>query len=352
MQNQPIGCAIVGYGPVFNWGWMHARWIGAVADLRLVAICDRDPVRAARASDDFPEIEVYTDLDELLRRDDVDLVAVVTPHNTHAAIALECLQAGKHVVLEKPMCLSVAEASAMVETASRVGRTLAVFHNRRHDGNVRAIREIIDQGTIGEVFHLEVAECRYSPGFDPDGSAPPWRALKQVSGGTLYDWGAHAVDWILSMVPSPMTRVTGFFHKRVWHEVSNEDQTRALIHFENGCVAEVLRSQIAFIEKPYLWYILGTRGAILDTGRDAIKGYCHELNGPSGGSLRLRTADGEREVPYRESDWATYYADLADHLLRGAPVPVSGEDGRRVIAVLETAEISARTGRSEPVAFP
>lgn len=350
MDNR-IGCAIVGYGPVFNWGWMHARWMQAVPDLRLVAICDRDPVCAARARSDFPEVEIHTDLAQLLRRDDVDLVAVVTPHSTHAPIALECPRAGKHVVVEKPLCLSVAEATAMIDTAAQAGRTLAVFHNRRHDGNVRAIREIVEQGTIGDLFHIEVAACGYGPGFDPSRPDRPWRTLKEISGGALYDWGAHAVDWILSLVPSRMIQVTGFFHKRVWHEVSNEDQTRALIHFENGCVAEVLQSHIAFIGKPYLWYILGTKGAIVDAGRDAIKGYCQELNGPPGGSLRLRTAEGEREVPYKTSDWSAYYADLADHLLRGAPVPVSGEDGRRVIAVLETAEKSARSGRSQPVPY-
>ena len=347
-----LGCAIVGYGPVFNWGWMHARWMRAVPDLCLVAICDRDPARAVRANGDFPEVETHTDLAELLRRDDVDLIAVVTPHSTHAAIVLECLRAGKHVVVEKPMCLSVPEATEMIDAAEQAERTLAVFHNRRHDGNVRAIREIVEQGTIGDPFHIEVASCGYGPGFDPARADRPWRALKEVSGGALYDWGAHAVDWILSMVPSRMTQVTGFFHKRVWHEVSNEDQTRALIRFANGCVAEVLQSTIAFIGRPYLWYILGTEGSIVDTGQNAIEGYCQKLDGPPGGSLRLRTAEGEREVPYKKSDWATYYADLADHLLRGAPVPVSGEDGRRVIAVLETAEKSARSGHSEPVPHP
>jgi scyllo-inositol 2-dehydrogenase (NADP+) len=352
MGKPRVRCAIVGYGPVFNWGWMHARWIQAVEDLELVAIADRDPACAARARIDFPAIDVYPDLDALLRRDDLDLVSVVTPHSTHAAIALECLKAGKHTVVEKPMCLSVAEATRMIEAADRAGRTLAVFHNRRHDGNVRAIKEIVDQGIIGQVFHLEVTACGYGPGFDPGRPDRPWRTLKEVSGGALYDWGAHAIDWILSLIPSRIAQVSGYFHKLVWRESSNEDQTRAIIRFENGCVAEVMQSHIAFLGKPYLWYILGTQGAIVDSGRNAIKGYCQELNGPPGGTLRLRTADGDREVPYLESNWAAYYADLADHLLRGGPVPVSGEAGRRVIAVLETAERSALNGRSEPVPYP
>jgi scyllo-inositol 2-dehydrogenase (NADP+) len=192
-------------------------------------------------------------------------------------------------------------------------------------------------------------------GYSPDSNfgrpGEPWRGRKAISGGGLYDWGAHAIDWVLSLVPSRMTQVTGFFHKFDDRALRNEDQCRAIIRFENGCVAEVIQSRAAFIGRPYLWYVLGTRGTIVDTGHGAITGYCQELNGPSGGNLRLRTEEGEIEVAYKESDWATYYADLADHLLRDAPVPVSAEDGRRVIAVLETAENSSKTGRSLRVPY-
>jgi predicted dehydrogenase len=350
MAEGKLGCAIVGYGPVFNWGWMHARWMEAVPEMEVVAVCDRDPDCAAKAKRDFPEVDAYTDLGEMLRRDDIDLVSVVTPHNTHAALVVECLKAGKHTCVEKPMCLSVAEATEMVETAKQVGKTLAVFHNRRHDGNVRAIKEVVESGQLGEVFHIEVTACGCDAGSNYGRPGEPWRARKEISGGALYDWGAHAIDWVLSLVPSRMTQVTGFFH-RFRQESSNEDQTRALIRFENGCVAEILQSRLAFLGRPYLWLILGTKGAVMDSGHDAIKGYCQELNGPPGGSFRLRTEEGEREVPYKESDWSTYYADLADHLLNGAPVPVSGEDGRRVITVLETAEKSSECGRSLDVPY-
>jgi predicted dehydrogenase len=350
MSTSRIRGAIVGYGPAFNWGWVHARWLQAVPEMEVVAICDRSPECAAKARQDFPDVAVFTDLTALLQRQDIDLVAIVTPHNTHAALAIQCLQAGKHTVVEKPMCITIPEATAMVDAARRAERTLAVFHNRRHDGNVRAIRQVVDSGEIGEVFHIEVAGTGHGGSFTWDRPGEPWRASKAISGGGLYDWGAHAVDWVLSMVPSRMTQVTGFFH-RFGPDTTNEDQTRAIIRFENGCVAEIIQSRVAYYGRPYLWLILGTKGAIVDSGHDAIKGYCQELNGPPGGSFRVRTAAGERELPYLESDWATYYADLADHLLRGAPVPVSAEDGRRVITVLQTAEASSRSGRSEAVPF-
>ena len=335
-----IRCAVVGYGPTFNWGHMHARWIEAVPGLSLTAICDKDIECAAQARNDFPKIDIYTDLDELLTRGEIDLVAVVTPHSTHASIVQDCLNAGKHVVVDKPMCISIAEADAMIVAAENRELTLAVFHNRRHDGNFRAIKKIVAQGEIGEVFYIEVASCGYGRPADT------WRSKKEISGGQFYDWGSHAIDWVLNLIPTGLAQVTGFYHKRLWSDVSNENQTQAMILFDNGAVANILQSNSARIGKP-LWYILGTEGAITDSGRDAIKGYTQHLNGPAAGHFTAVTEAGEREGPYMESDWLSYYVDLADHLLRGTPVPVSGKEGRRVITVLETAEKSARNGHSE-----
>ncbi len=186
MMNERIRCAVVGYGATFNFGWMHARWIQAVPDLKLVAICDQNPACAEKAKNDFPDVDADTDLRAMLGRDDVDMVSVVTPHNTHAPLVIDCLNAGKHVVVDKPMCPSIAEATEMIETARKANRTLAVFHNRRHDGNVRAIKEVIEQGRIGDVFHVELSACGYGrPGNW-------WRSRKEISGGALYDWGSHA----------------------------------------------------------------------------------------------------------------------------------------------------------------
>jgi len=344
MNDDKIQCAIIGYGTTYTWGWMHATWIKAVEDFNLVAICDKDATCVEKAKTDFPEVDTYTDMHKMLAQDDIHMVSVVTPHNTHSSIVIECLKAGKHVVVDKPMCINIAEATEMIETSEKVDRTLAVFHNRRHDGNVRAIKEVIDQGKIGDVFHIELSSCGYGrPG-------EWWRSNKEISGGALYDWGSHAIDWVLHLIPSKIVQVTGFFHKLVWHELSNEDQARAIILFENAAVADITQSNIAYTGKP-LWRILGTKGAIVDTGKDAIKGYINDLIGPSGGSFKLVNSEGETKIKYKESDWITYYIDMANHLRRGAPVPVSGEDGRRVITVLETAETSAQSGKSEDVPY-
>jgi len=358
-----IRCAVVGYGATFNFGKAHATWISHAEGLELAAVMSRSAERTAAARRDWPGILVFNDYDALLAQPEIDLVSLVTPAYTHAPLAIRALRAGKHVVVEKPMCLTTAQATMMMEEARLAERTLAVFHNRRHDGNYRTIKRLVDSGAIGQVFHVELSQTNF---------ALPWSNLpayadKKQAGNALYTWGAHAVDWVLNLIPGRIRQVTGFFHKLVWHQVSVEDQARALILFENGAVADILWSNIAAIGKP-LWRILGTAGAIEDSGRDALAGYSQppgsaenlagavpELIGHSSGHLTLvtRQKDGfvSQQIPYDPSDWVQYYRDLAAHLLHGAPVPVPAEAGRRTIDVMETAERSALLGRSLPVAY-
>jgi len=346
--NAPVRCAVIGYGPAHNFGRAHGRWIDATPDLKWIAVCDKNPKRLKVAKDEFPNLEMYINVTDMLANSDIEMVSIVTPHFTHAPIALECMRAGKHVVVDKAMCLSLDEAALMIEEAKKNDVMLAVFHVRRHDGNFRAIKEVVHSGLIGDVFHLELSAGGYGH--------PPawWYSDKALSGGAFYYWGPHAIDWVLTLIPERIRGVTGFYHNLLWHDVSVEDQTRAIILFENGAVADVTWSHIDAAGKP-LWRILGTKGAILDTGAGGIKGYQNEIIGPPGGSFRIiRIEDGERkesDVPYKDSDWLTYYIEIADHLLRGGPVPVSGEDGRRTIAVFEAAERSARNGETEPVEY-
>ena len=342
----PIGCAVIGYGPKYNFGWAHSAWIEATPDLRLVAVCDLDRDRTEAARQDFPHIRTHNRVEEVWGDDEVELVSIVTPHFTHCPLTVQAFEAGKHVVVEKAMCLNVAEATAMIEAGRRAGRMLAVHHNRRHDGNFRRVRDVVQCGMIGDVFHIELTGGGYGP------FRHGWYSEKDKSGGAFYYWGPHAVDWVLDLIPQRMTGVTGFFHKLVWHEMTNEDQVRALIRFANGAVADVTWSHIAAIGKP-LWRILGTKGGLLDTGTGGNVGYERQLRGPSGGSLTVVTCDDrghhQQELPYLESDWDQYWQAIADHLLRGGPVPVSGEAGRRTIAVFEAAERSSRSGRTEAV---
>ncbi|MDO8684531.1 MAG: Gfo/Idh/MocA family oxidoreductase [Armatimonadota bacterium] len=261
-KSKTVRCAMLGYGGAFNMGKGHSDWINSAPGMEAVAACDLDPKRMEAAKEDFPNFRTYTDPSKMLEDDGIDLVVIITPHNTHADLAIQCLNAGKHVVIEKPMCLTVAEATAMIEAGKKNNVVLTTFHNRRHDGDFMAIREVVaEKKLLGEIFHLEA----YMGGYGHPGHW--WRTEKAISGGCFYDWGAHIVDWVLQLIPEKMESITGFFHKRVWQDVTNEDQTQAVIRFKNGAMADIQMTTIAAVKKPR-FRILGTKGGLIDDWKD------------------------------------------------------------------------------------
>ncbi|AIE88009.1 Gfo/Idh/MocA family protein [Fimbriimonas ginsengisoli] len=322
LPSQTVGAAVIGYGGAFNMGREHAKWMNA-AGMRTVAACDVDPARVASAADDFPGIATYSSVDDLLRDESVDLCVVILPHNLHAPVAIQCLNAGKHVVVEKPMCVSVEEADAMIEAADRNGKMLSVFHNRRWDGDFMKIRELIEQGLIGEVFHIEAC----MGGMHKPGTW--WRSDKKISGGAMFDWGAHIVDWVLQFIPENIAGVDGYYHKLRWHESTNEDHTELVIRFESGKTAQVEISSLAAVGKAR-WRILGTRGAIVQSGWKEI-----DVTVDHEGHMAKFT------VQPKETEWAAYYANIAAHLMHGEDLVVKPTQARRTIAAIEAAERSS-----------
>jgi scyllo-inositol 2-dehydrogenase (NADP+) len=325
-----VRCAVIGYGGAFNMGRSHAQQMNE-AGMETVAACDLDPARMEAAANDFPGIRTYTSIDALLTDPDVDLCVVILPHNQHAPIAIKCAEAGKHVIVEKPMCITVAEADAMLEAARANGVMLSVFHNRRWDGDFLAIRKLIKQDTIGDVFHIEACMA----GFHEPGAW--WRSDKSVSGGALYDWGAHIVDWIQLLVPEEISGVDGYFHKRRWHSRSVEDHTEAIIRFASGKTAQVEISSLAAVGKAR-WRILGTKGAIVQQGWEDI-----DVTVEHGKHLAKFTVKPET------SRSEAFYENIAGHLMRGEELSVKPEEARRTIAVIQAAEASSNQRATQPI---
>ena len=332
-EDKVIRGAVIGYGAAFNMGKAHASMMTNTEGIKCVAICDIDPERTKVAKKDFPQVKIFNSLEAMLEGIEFDHLSVVLPHNLHAPIAIQALKAGKSVIVEKPMCITIAEATEMINTAKENGKMLSVFHNRRWDADFWTLRELTRNGIIGEIFHVEM----WGGGY---GRPNPnwWRSNKKVSGGHFYDWGAHYLDWLLSIIPSKMINVTGFFHKRVWFEVTNEDSVQAVIRFANGAVADVQMSSIAKVGKPR-WRVLGEYGAIVSEG-DYFKVYSEVPGKPK-----------EQEVKYHGRPGPSYYQNLVAHLTKGEELIVKPEDGRRVIAVMDLAEKSSRSHQSEPVPY-
>jgi len=352
VEGRPIGVAMAGYGVI---GFEHGTAISQVPGLKFVGVCDRSLERRAAAQRAFPDVRTYADLAEVAGDPDVDLVIVSTPPNTHATISMQMLRAGKHVVSEKPFCLTVAEADAMMELAAARDLTLTVYQNRRWDRDFLAIKRALAAGLIGEVFHVET----FIGGF-----AHPceyWHSHEPISGGMVYDWGSHYIDWILNIIPDPAQSVMSSVHKRVWHNVTNADQTRVLIRFAGGQEAEFLQSDIAAALKPK-WYVLGTKGAIVANWRyetiktrrwsgELIEERLAPAEAPADVVVYIRDRAGdihEQRLALPAGPVYPFHRNLADHLLTGEPLAVTPESSRRNIAIMEAARRSIASG-SQPV---
>lgn len=334
MAKKEVKVALIGYGGAFNMGLHHSNQMKATGDMRVVAVCDADPARLVQAKEEQgQDTATFTAIKDLLAWGEFDLAVLILPHNIHAAVAVQCAKAGKHVITEKPMCVSAKEATQMVEAAEKAGTMLSVFHNRRWDGDFLALRQIVETGLIGDVFHVEM----FSGGY----SAPRgwWRDDKVISGGIMFDWGAHFIYWLLQLVPSPVASVYGYVQKLKWFEMTNEDHAGAIIRFENGVIADFQQSQLARVGRDR-WRVLGTNGAAAYRGDHWLVNT--EVNG-------LPT---EMKVPFKQGEHQKYYQNIADHLLRGAELIVTGTDARRVITILDFAERSAKANKVLAVPYP
>jgi len=323
LQDKTVKCGILGYGPAYNMGKLHSSFIDPTRGLKTIAMCDTSPARVEAARTELPNLKGYfNDITDMLKMKDLDLVVVILPHNLHAKAAIQCMEAGKHVIVEKPFCITVDEADRMIETARSNKVMLSVFHNRRWDPDYLAIRDIIDKGLIGNIFHIECGGMGYGhPRFW-------WRSNKEISGGIMYDWGAHFLDWVLNLVDSRVTGVTGEMKKLVWNSVTNEDYGQVYMKFENGVTADFATSSIGALSRPK-WRILGTRGAIEVTKPDEIR----VVSVSSGISH-----DGIIKIVDTGQTWMKYYGNIADHLLMGEELAVKPEQARRIIAVIEAGE--------------
>lgn len=329
-EREPLKVGCIGYSPAFNMGRIHLTGLHKNG-FAPVAVCDLIPAVRKNAETEWPGIATYASYRKMLAESDVDLVVVITEHNSHARLCLDCLRAGKHVITEKPFCLTVDEANRMIDAAKKAGKLLSVYHNRRWDGDYMTIRHIIKQGLIGEPFQIEVCMGHYGH------PSHWWRSDKKISGGAFYDWGAHIVDWVLNLVPAKLTEVSGYFQeKRVWHDVTNEDHCKTALRFENGCCALIELSSLAAVKKNR-WRILGTLGGLLDLGDGKFQVVSHR-----DGIAMIA------EVAYMESDWEAYHRNVVDHLMFDEPLEVTPESARRVIGVIEQAGKSSRTGHALP----
>jgi predicted dehydrogenase len=346
-----IGVGVIGYGPLGGMGYHHGLAVSETDGLQLVAVVEPNIDRRKAAAADFPGVRTYASADELVGDDDVEVAFVATPPAHHAALAMTLLRAGKHVACEKPLCLTVAEADQIMATAAAHHRILTVHQNRRWDPDFVAVRRTVAAGLLGSVFNVETFVGGYAH------PCRTWHSDRAISGGEVYDWGSHHIDWMLQLLGERPRLVQAHGHKRVWHDVTNLDQLRVRMTWDDGREAEFFQSDIAAVRRPKFW-VQGTAGTLvghyrvvtldqIEPGRGYVARQLHHAEAPAELLLaRYESGYGisETRLPPAPEQPFAFHRNLADHLHLGEPLAVTTASVREVIAVLEAARQSTDQG--------
>lgn len=332
--------ALLGYG--LAGAAFHGPLVAATPGLTLASVVTANPERAARARCDHPGATVLDRAEPLFAEPEAhDLVIVASPNRTHASLAASALEAGLHVVVDKPLAASSADGRRLAELAEGAGRLLTVFHNRRWDGDLLTLQRLMAEGALGEVQRFESRFERWRPEVRADS----WRELagRDEAGGVLFDLGSHLIDQALVL----FGEVTGVYaeldSRRPGAQV-DDDVFIALTH-ASGTRSHLWASQAAAQTGPRM-RALGPRGAYVKWGMDVQEDALRAGARPEGPDWGVEpreqwgmagAGDGLVPVETERGDYRLFYSGVVAALRDGAPPPVSVREAIAVLDVIESA---------------
>lgn len=359
MEKVRIG--VIGCGGIANTKHMPAEKRNPAAEL--VAFCDVVEERAVKAREDFgtPECAVYTDYRQLLQDKSIDAVLVLTPNNVHCRITVDALDAGKHVLCEKPMAMNYAEAKEMLAARDRSGKVLTIGYQNRFRPDSLYLKKVADEGMFGDVYYAEAIAIRRR-------AVPTWGVFidkEKQGGGPLIDIGTHALDLTLFMMNNyePAYCVGKTFHKlnaqrdtgNAWgdwdvEKFTAEDSAFGFVVMKNGAVVYLKSSWALNMADPIeaVTTICGDKA-----GADMLDGL--RINTVMAGKqVMIRPDLRGGSVAFFEGNAGGNPEDLeaatfTNAILRGDPLYVTADQAAVVTRILEGIYESERTGK--PVCF-
>ncbi|HXI17577.1 MAG TPA: Gfo/Idh/MocA family oxidoreductase [Chloroflexota bacterium] len=333
-RNGPVRVAVVGCGEISR---AHLRAIQANEPslVEVAGVFDQSAERARARATEFSVERIYDSWEDVRGQSDIDVVALLLPHDVHARFTIEALEAGHHVVVEKPMGTSIDECDQMIESALKAGKQLRPVHNRIYDPGTDAVKEFIQGGAIGEVFLAQTL------GLEPPRtvSVRPWLGTKAGGGGVLLAQAVHPA-YILRTVLGEVSEVTCITSQRKVVDMTAEDTAVAIYRFESGALAEMT----------------GTFGLPIGPHEHRITFY-----GPDGfveiSSARginalseKRYGDRSQHALLEDPEWGTgfrrLWTDYAHGFAEGTPTRVTAEDGKRAVEMILGAYKSAEERRT------
>jgi predicted dehydrogenase len=361
MSARPLRTAVVGCGKV---GQIHAKALGSLPLSEFVAACDDQTDRAEGLAGQYGA-RAFADVSAMMREAAPEVVCVCTPHPLHAGPAVRAAEGGAHVLVEKPMAATLDDCDAMLAAARRAGVALGVVSQRRWFEPVRRMKQAIDAGKVGRpaLGVVTMLNWREESYYRSD----PWRGRWDTEGGgVLVNQAPHQIDLLLWMMDDDVAALSGDWSNINHPSVAVEDTAVATLRFRNGGLGSLVAS---LGQRPGLFtkvHVHGTSGASVgvetDRGASFVAGYStitepplNDLWNVPGEEAQLAAFQSADRAAFAAVDATTHYHALQiDDFLRavseGRPPLVTGEDGRRVVAVFTAVYRSRREGRA--VTFP
>ena len=327
-----INVALIGYGlagKVF-----HAPLVTSVEGLRLDAVVSSNP---PKVSQDLPGMTVLPSFDEAIAATGIDLIVIATPNTTHFDFARRALEAGKHVVVDKPFTVTAAEAGTLAALAREKGRVLAVFQSRRWDADFLTLRRILDSGELGEIVHVESRYDRYRPVVQAR-----WKEQDGPGSGIWFDLGAHLADQALQLFGPPEAVFADLAMQRsgaravdYFHVLLRYPRLRVILHGSNLVAEPTRRFDVHGTLASYVKAGMdvqedqsrrGMRPGDAGWGVDPVQGTLYNW---SGGQMQSRS------VPNEIGRYQDFYRGVRDAIAGAAANPVPAEDGAAVMRLIE-----------------
>jgi scyllo-inositol 2-dehydrogenase (NADP+) len=334
---KPINTALCSFGMS---GWVfHAPFINVNPHFNFYAVWERSK---NIATEKYPEVKTYRTLETMLADDLVELVIVNTPNYTHYDFAKKALEAGKHVIVEKPFTINIEEGKELIEIAKKQNKILFVYQNRRYDSDYKTIRKVINENLLGELVEVEMHFDRFKEELSP-------KLHKEVPGpgaGSLYDLGAHLIDQALQLFGMPQKI---FADIRIIRPMSKVEDYWELLLYYNKLRVRLKSSYV--VREALPGYILhGLKGSFIKAKTDVQEITLQKGIIPGGSDwgkepetekgLLHTEINGEIIREYIQSEqgnYGEYYEAIYESIRNNKPIPVTAEQGLDVIRIIEAA---------------
>jgi predicted dehydrogenase len=335
-----IRVGLIGYGYVGK--TFHAPLIRSVSGLALTVVGSSRP-DAVHAN--LPDVEVCSPA-EVATHPEVDLVVIASPNDSHCPLATAALLAGKHVVVDKPFTVTLAEARSLALLAKQQNRLLSVFHNRRFESEFLATKSILESGMLGHVSHYECHMDRFRPVV-----RKRWREDPGPGAGLWFDLGPHMIDQALTFFGLPLSVNANFAILREggqtddWAHIQlNYEKLRVILHASILVSGGVARSTLHGTLGSWVKYRPDVQEKQLAAGMSPNdEGFGYD---PDPGIFYEGATGEQTEIDVPSGCGPMYYSGVRDAILTGQSAPIPAKDAVAVMAVLEASFESGKQGKT------